>query len=327
MENELITIVILAFNSEKIISRAIESVVNQTYNNLDILIIDDGSTDSTPEILDKYAEKDNRIRSFHTTNGGSAKAMNFALTKAKGKYICVCDHDDYMHPEYVEKMYSAICKEEANIAICAWNNVDSNGALLHWKTANLSSCGLSSKNAQKLFLTSFLFEGFWWNKMVKRTVFCEKELHYDESVIYADIFVYYSIICDSEKIAYVEDKLYDYYQVPTSYVHTPNMKKHRDYIQVLEQVREAAVKRGMAKEGESYIVYRLNRYLFELYKDRAYMTDELKKFYCQAYSKWLKISFARKAKIICGYKNRGPVKETLKALFVAAFYRSLCREE
>ena len=104
------------------------------------------------------------------------------------------------------------------------------------------------------------------------------------------------------------------------------MKKHRDYLQVLEQVREAAAKRGMAKEGESYQIYRLNRYLFELYKDRANMTDELKELYCQAYSRWLSISFARKAEIIQEYNSLSPTKEMLKALFVARFYAALRRK-
>lgn len=326
MDNELITIAILAYNSEKYISRAIESVVNQTYRNLDILIIDDGSTDNTPKILDEYAEKDSRIRVLHVVNGGGAKARNISLAAAKGTFIGTCDHDDYMHPEYVEKMYSAICKAKADMAICAWNNVDEKGQLMPWKTDCMNSCSLSSEDAQRLFLTSFYFEGFCWNKLFRKSVFKEKQIQYDESTTYCDIFANYSMICNSAKVIYLEDKLYDYYQMPSSCVHTPNMKKHRDYLQVLEQVREAAVKRGMAKEGESYIVYRLNRYLFELYKDRAYMTDELKEFYCQTYSKWLKISLARKAKIIWGYNNLSPMKETFKALFVAGFYTGLRRD-
>lgn len=323
MDNELITIAILAYNSEKYISRAIESVVNQTYRNLDILIIDDGSTDNTPKILDEYAEKDNRIRVLHVVNGGGAKARNISLAAAKGAFIGTCDHDDYMHPEYVEKMYSAICKANADAAICSWNNVDDKGNQMPWKTTSLGSCDLSSDEAQKLFLTSFYFEGFCWNKLFRKSIFEEKQIQYDESVAYCDIFANYSMICNSAKVVYLEDKLYDYYQMPTSCVHTPNMKKHRDYVQVLEQVRQAAAKRGMAKEGESYLVYRLNRYLFELYKDRANMTDELKELYCRAYLKWLRIPLAKKAKIIFGYNSPSPLKETLKALFVAHFFMCL----
>lgn len=324
MKNELITVIVPAYNPGENLRRAIESVSSQTYNNIEILIIDDGSTDNTGKIAEEYAKTDERIHVYTKTNGGEANSRNFGLSKACGKYIAFCDADDCMHPEYIEKMYRAICQNGADMAICSWSNVDEKGNPMPWKREEMSSQLMDSKQAQKIFLTTFALEGFCWNKLFKTSKYRDNGIKYDEGrASYCDMLANYEMICCSEKVAYISDKLYDYYQMPTSCVHTPNMKKHRDYVQVLEQVRQAAAKRGMAKEGESYLVYRLNRYLFELYKDRANMTDELKELYCRAYLKWLRIPLAKKAKIIFGYNSPSPLKETLKALFVAHFFMCL----
>lgn len=325
--SKLISIIVPAYNAENNLEKTLESLQKQTYENLEILVINDGSTDNTGRIAEQYAQKDQRICIYNKTNGGEANSRNFGLSKATGEYVAFCDADDYMHPDFIEKMYSALSDQKAEVAICGWNSVDPEGNPMPWKSVHLGSCALSSQEAQKLFLNSFFFEGFCWNKLFKTSLYRDYKIRYDENRLsYCDMLANYQMICHADGVVYLEDKLYDYYQMPSSCVHTPNMKKHWDYVQVLEQVRDAAERQGLKNEGEHYLVYRLNRYLFELYKGRKSMMAELKDFYIQAYSRWLQIPFFQKVQIIWQYDSPSPMKEILKAFVSEQYYKRLRKQ-
>lgn len=323
MEDKLISIIILAYNAEMFISRAVESAINQTYRSLEILIVDDGSTDETGKILDEYAEKDNRIRVIHTKNMGGAKARNCSVEEARGEFIATCDHDDYMHPTFIEKMYHAIRENDADMAICSWNNVDTEGRLMPWKRREHASCVLSGIEAQKLFLGSQCVEGFCWNKLFKKSEYDRNGIKYDEKTTYCDILANYKLIANSKKVVYLHDRLYDYYQLPTSCVHTANLKKHQDYLSTIKQVADYAAGQGLERFGEAYQIYRLNRHLFEMYKDRCAIDASMKKFYCEAYSDILDIPMLKKLKIMYSYYAESPLKNTLKSFYVTKYYKTL----
>ena len=99
---DLITIVIPVYKVEKYLEKSINSVINQTYQNLEIILVDDGSPDNCPQICEKYAKKDNRIKVIHKENGGLSDARNAGIDIAKGKYITFIDSDDYVTDDYVE---------------------------------------------------------------------------------------------------------------------------------------------------------------------------------------------------------------------------------
>ena len=109
MENNIkVSVIIPVYNSEKFICRCVDSVLNQTYKNLEIFLIDDGSPDNCPKICDEYAKKDERIRVFHNENGGASVARNFALEKMNGDYVIFIDSDDYIKAEMIETMLNKI---------------------------------------------------------------------------------------------------------------------------------------------------------------------------------------------------------------------------
>ena len=117
MDN-LISVIIPIYNVEKYVDRCIESVVNQTYKKLEIILVDDGSPDSCPQICDKWAEKDERIIVIHKQNGGVSTARNAGLDIAKGDYIGFADGDDYLEPEFYETMLNALVSNDADIVSC-----------------------------------------------------------------------------------------------------------------------------------------------------------------------------------------------------------------
>lgn len=127
MENSLITIVLPIYNVEKYLNRCIESIVTQTYSNLEIILIDDGSIDNSPVICDDWVNKDDRIRVIHKQNEGAGIARNTGLQNASGEYICFFDSDDYIEKNTIEKLYNEITKNNAQVVICGFSKVDNNG--------------------------------------------------------------------------------------------------------------------------------------------------------------------------------------------------------
>ena len=116
--NELVSIVVPIYNTEQYISKCIESLINQTYKNLEIILIDDGSTDNSFNICKKYQKEDERIKLFHKENGGVSSARNYGIKKATGEYICFCDSDDYYSLEALTIMTDTI--RDSNADLCCF---------------------------------------------------------------------------------------------------------------------------------------------------------------------------------------------------------------
>lgn len=120
---DLISIVIPVYNTEKYIFKCLESIITQTYTNLEIILIDDGSTDNSGAICDGYKKKDKRITVFHKKNEGLGLTRNLGLELSTGKYICFIDSDDYISSDYIESMYSAILQNKSDVCYCGHTKV------------------------------------------------------------------------------------------------------------------------------------------------------------------------------------------------------------
>ena len=125
--NDLISIIVPVYKAEKYLRRCVDSILAQTYQNIEVLLIDDGSPDNSGEICDEYAEKDSRVRVFHKPNGGVSSARNLGLKEAKGDYIGFVDADDYIDKTMYEVLLCNLIKENSDISICSYNQEDSNG--------------------------------------------------------------------------------------------------------------------------------------------------------------------------------------------------------
>ena len=117
---ELVSMIIPVFGVEVYLGECLETVLNQTYKNLEIILIDDESQDRCPEICDQYAQKDERIKVIHQKNGGAANARNHGLDMATGEYICFIDSDDKIEKNYVEKLLGAIKENKAEVVVCSF---------------------------------------------------------------------------------------------------------------------------------------------------------------------------------------------------------------
>lgn len=210
----LISIIVPIFKVEEYINRCVDSMLNQTYTNLEIILVDDGSPDNCGSICEKYKEKDSRVATIHKENGGLSDARNVAIDIAKGEYITFIDGDDWVSNYYVENLYNAINKDNAEMAISCFEEVfDARGASIpsnQLKNYEL----LNSVECLKRLLYQQGIETCAWGKLYKKELF--NELRYPVGKLYEDTFVTYKAIEKCLKIAYIKNVDYYYFQRATS---------------------------------------------------------------------------------------------------------------
>lgn len=165
----LVSIVLPVFNVEKYLDRALESVVNQTYNNLEIILVDDGSSDASPRMCDEWANRDNRIKVFHKKNEGPGTARNTGIDNASGKYIFFLDSDDCVDVTLVEKCVSSAQKNNSEVVLFSRNNIYDDGTVVK-KKINVPSFvfdneGIINELLPGLFSYKMGFGVSPWSKM------------------------------------------------------------------------------------------------------------------------------------------------------------------
>ena len=164
----LVSIIMPAYNCENYISEAIESVLSQSYQNWELLIVDDGSTDHSPEIIDRYAQKDVRIQSFHNKNEGVSAARNFALSKISGELVTFIDSDDVYHPDRLQRMVQ-IFEKYPNCDIVFSRHTEFTG---EWKYREASSSGEIKVYDDEILIhvISDTKNHFVWNAMIRSSI-------------------------------------------------------------------------------------------------------------------------------------------------------------
>ena len=156
MYEELVTVVIPIFNVEKHLDRCMESVVNQTYPNLEIIMVDDGSTDTCPQKCEEWARRDDRIKVVHKENAGLGMARNTGIEHASGEYICFFDSDDYISLDLIEKTLSFAKSEHSEIVIFGFHNVDPAGRIQKSIIPNTKKHRYTGEEVQNVFLPDLI---------------------------------------------------------------------------------------------------------------------------------------------------------------------------
>ena len=220
--NDLISIIIPVYNVEKYLSNCIDSVIKQTYKNIEILLINDGSTDTSEEICNKYKIKDERIIVLNKKNGGLSDARNVGIKNARGKYITFIDSDDDIDMEYVEYLYSLLCKYNVDMSIAAYSVVSKNkiiniGEGYKEEVFDTSEC-LDRLLCEKGFTVSSCA------KMYDKTLF--ENVEYPKGKLCEDNGTTYKLIMKCKKVAYGNKSIYNYYKRENSIMTSKfNMKK------------------------------------------------------------------------------------------------------
>lgn len=211
-EDSLISIIVPIYKVEKYLDRCIDSLVNQTYRNIEIILVDDGSPDLCPQICEDWKNKDERIKVIHQKNKGAAAAKNTGLDMASGKMISFCDADDYMEKSMIETMVHYMHTSQSDIVSCGVNWVDEDGNTLSIKCGD--ECVLNQPDAIKCLLTNGIIREQVWDKLYKREVI--HNVRFVEGKKIDDVFWTYRAIGNARKIAVIKDALYFYTQRSSS---------------------------------------------------------------------------------------------------------------
>ena len=179
--NYLVSVIVPAYNVEKYIEKCISSIQEQTYQNIEIIVVDDGATDGTGALVEKMAKLDSRIRVIHQTNAGVSAARNHGMDAAQGEYIVFVDGDDYLAPDYVEYMLSLVNSTGAEFCLskCCYS-VDGEP-----QTVNQQVECLMAADATALLLSPDVFVGCW-NKMFEKQFLDKHHLNFSESLFYGE---------------------------------------------------------------------------------------------------------------------------------------------
>ena len=209
--NDMISVVIPVYNVEKYLQECLDSVINQTYKNLQIILVDDGSTDSCGMICDHYSERDQRITVIHQTNAGAGAAKNTGLDLVKGEYLSLIDSDDYLELDFYERMLKSIRVFNADICQCLFDYVFQDAIIPHKYMFN------NTKFLRSITNKRFLFEALYdWkynlfaNKLFKTSLLGDNRFPVGSKI--DDEFFTYKLVCNAKRIINISNVLYHYRQ-------------------------------------------------------------------------------------------------------------------
>lgn len=262
VDKPLISIIVPVYKVEPYIDKCIQSILKQTYNNLQIILVDDASPDNSGKICDKYALMDNRIEVIHkSSNTGLSDARNIGISKAKGKYIGFVDSDDYINEEMYEDMYNLIEKKEADICMCNFYNV-----IDDTKSIKNEDNGIEEYNKIQILKETLLdrkIQSYAWNKLYKRELF--DEIQYPVGKKYEDIGTTFYILEKCNKIIVSGKPEYYYLNRKDSIVNNNNEQTIMDYINIIDE-RYNYIEKKYNELGR-YNMYYLAKTLITAYSD------------------------------------------------------------
>ena len=235
----LISIIIPVYNVEKYLDKCIESVKNQSYKNIEIVLVDDGSPDKCPEMIDEYAKSDKRIRAIHKKNGGLSDARNEGLKNSNGEYITFIDSDDYISEDYVETLYNLIKKYNVKLSGTAHQVIYKDGNIITKKAEKESV--LTDKEALEKLLYDDGIDLTACMKMFHRDLF--KDIKFPVGRLYEDAATTYKFIIAAKKMAVSDAKTYNYVMRSDSISNCKFHPKKMDLITSTEEMTTAIKKK------------------------------------------------------------------------------------
>lgn len=223
MISPLVSVIIPIYKTEKYLEKCVRSVMNQTYTNLEILLIDDGSPDNCAEICDKLASEDHRITVVHKKNGGLSDARNSGLLISQGEYIFFLDSDDYISLDSIYKLITTSLSTDSDIVCADYYSVDESGKIIN-NGMGYDNVELSSEKAIDYFLMKN-----WgaWGKLYKSKI--HKSIQFPFGRIHEDEAIMLQLLSKCEKIVLIQDKLYFYLQRTDSITSLAYSKKKMDW--------------------------------------------------------------------------------------------------
>lgn len=232
IKEELISVIVPIYNVEKYLDECLKSINEQTYKNLEILLINDGSKDNSIAICQEWIQKDLRMSLINKLNGGISDARNYALDRCNGEYLVLVDSDDYIEPRMIELLYSNINNKTSDLAICGYKFIyDDGNEVIPDSRLNKEEVWDSNNFWDNYFVNNTIYCVVAWNKLYRSSVF--QNVRYPKGKIHEDEFVIHEIINNCKSISVIPDLLYNYRQRPNSIMSSKYDVKRLDRAEAL----------------------------------------------------------------------------------------------
>lgn len=298
------SIIIPVYNVEKYLNECVESVLNQTYKNFEIILVDDGSTDSSPQICDSYAEKDNRIRAIHKENGGLSSARNAGIKNMTGDYVLFLDSDDFWDNNKALEHLSYIISEQKPDVVCYgykefYENTNELKNVIC--IPEISFEDLSTEGQLEALLTNGIFTSSACCKTIRTKLIFDKDIYFVENITSEDIDWSARILLNAKSFALYNDYFYNYRQRDGSITHQIKYKNLEmlsnniiKCINLAEKVEEGRLKDlYLNYVAYQYITFLHSSFLCEKNDKIKYLVDKMKN-----YRYLLKYHLNRKVKLV-----------------------------
>lgn len=250
MKKYKLSIVAAVYNLEKYLPRCLDSLVNQTLQEIEIICVDDGSIDSAPQIIDEYAKKyPNKVKAFHKENGGEFTTRNYGLEIATGEYVTFVDTDDYVEPNWAEKLYNAAKESNADMAVCGFERIDLNTGKV--VSTNMTQYGNVVKEITNDDDFMVFINPAPWNKIYKLDKV--KDLKFLNFRGFNDMIFLASSFTRINKVAFVPDVLYHYFLRYDSQIHNVNEQDVENFKKYLLDLKQLYINENKY-EGMKYIL-------------------------------------------------------------------------
>lgn len=268
----LITVIVPCYKVERYLQRCVDSILQQTYSNLEIILVDDGSLDKTAHICDEYEKKDLRVKVIHKNNGGASDARNVALDVANGEYVTFVDSDDQVDKEYVEVLYRLIIKSNSDISVVKLKEV--------LESDNIENVELEKNDNHQVFSGLGAIELMFYQELFDSTSPCKlykmslfSNIRFPKGVIFEDLATIYRVFLLAENVVVSSSELY-YYFLREGSVEGQSFsdKKYNDTMFVYEQI----IHDERLKSISDSVTCRMFSFLFRLYLSMP-SDDERKK--------------------------------------------------
>ena len=252
MTEPKVSVIVPVYNVATYLPQCLDSILAQTLQETEIIVVDDGSTDNSPQICDEYAAKDKRIQVIHQKNQGQSSARNKGMALACGKYIAFVDSDDWIEPTMLQKLYEAAEKDKSNVAVCHVFCTSNKKVRQkkYWPYAK--DCVLKPKQFYKYFLIAPCWP---CNKIYRRAFLQKKNITFIEGVFYEDVPFFTEIFLQLEQVSFVADYLYNYRTGRSGSTTTEPSAKHLDIVKVQKIVEQLLQKHNASALLQSNFEY------------------------------------------------------------------------
>lgn len=204
----LISIIVPVYNVETYLAKCVDSILAQTYPNLEIFLVNDGSSDCCGKLCDEYAKEDKRIKVIHKKNGGLSDARNVAIDVATGEFITFIDSDDYVTDDYIMTLYSLIEKYECKVSIALYNTFVEGSKPKVVNRVYREDCQTNIKAIEEMFYQE-KYDTASWAKLYHSSLFATG-IRYPKGIVYEDLATTYLLIFQSDKVAFCNRRIYNY---------------------------------------------------------------------------------------------------------------------